>query len=138
MARACIDNTGGHGIALAERLKSKNRIDRLELVRDDLVCVEFTDAMTITLEDYLSVNPSGSPGLLEKRFRQEVQLPMVKTLRGGELVEFVPGKRITVKNSEKTETVCVRLTREEKKRLEEEASKLGVSVSDYIRAKVFG
>jgi hypothetical protein len=41
------------------------------------------------------------------------------------------------KTSEKRVMVHVYLTEEEKKRIEQEASKLGISVSAYIKVKLF-
>ena len=44
---------------------------------------------------------------------------------------------MTPKSTEKRVMVHVYLTKEEKKRIEESASKLGISVSAYIKVKLF-
>ncbi|WP_460025129.1 plasmid mobilization protein [Infirmifilum sp. SLHALR2] len=39
---------------------------------------------------------------------------------------------------ERSETICIRLTPAEKKRLRKEASERGLSLSDYLRLKLLG
>lgn len=142
MARACIMNVNDHGVLLAEYLKASGRIERWES-KDAWICFEFGGELTITFDDWLEVYPRKEnltyPPLREKArewFKKEIQVPMVKTLRGGGVSEFIPGERITVKSTEKTATICVRVTLEEKERIETEARKLGVTVSDLIRNTV--
>lgn len=52
-------------------------------------------------------------------------------------ITYINGSAMKPKTSEKRGMVHVYLTKEEKKRIEKEAGKLGISVSAYIKVKLF-
>lgn len=143
MGSACIVNANNRGITLAEYLKTQGKIESY-IDRGYIVCFEFKGELEISFEDYLQIlpNPSivrGSKGrehLERESFNKWVLLEVMRTLRGGEVIEYIPGEKIKVIDREKTEVVCVRVTPEVREKLEKESQELGVSISALLRAKL--
>lgn len=144
VATACIVNVNNIGVLLAEHLKSRGLIEHYEVTNNARVCMEFNGVLTIAFEDYMTVHPlrdhiEVSEAKLQREenaFNRWIQSEIIRTLRGGEVIEYIPRVKIAVKSTEKTEIICVRVTAEEKKRIEEEAETLGLTLSELIRSKI--
>lgn len=143
MARACVLNIWDRGRLLLEKLRAEGRIVSIEPVAGQpLYCFEFTGVLEIDLQDYIEVSPPHTYQnetmleMLREQFKKAVVLTVASTLRNGVIEEFTE-THITIRDTEKTEIVAFRVSREEKRRLEEEAEKQGLTLSDYIRSKLF-
>ena len=146
MGRACVTNVNNRGHLLVEYLKSMGKIQGYEWGSDARICFEFKGEIEITFQDYLEILPNvsvvrvskGREKIERESFNKWILLEIIKTIQGGEVVEFTPGEKIRLKDTEKTEIVCLRVSEEEKEKLEREARELGVSVSELVRSKIFG
>ena len=146
MGRACVANVNDRGYLLLEYLKTQGRILEYEWGPDARICFEFRGEIEISFKDYMEIHPfkshiivsKGREKLERESFNKWILLEIVKTIQGGEVIEFTPGEKIRLKDTEKTEIVCVRVSEEEKEILEREAKELGVTVSQLVRSKIFG
>lgn len=143
MAKACVLNIWDRGRLLLEKLRAEGRIVSIEPVMGQpLYCFTFTGTLEINLQDYMDVSPPHTYqnetmlGFLKDEFKKAIVLTIAKTLEGGVIEEFTE-TRIVVKDTEKTEIVAFRVSKEERRKLEEEAKKQGLTISDYIRSKLF-
>ncbi|MEM3399200.1 MAG: hypothetical protein QXQ84_09155 [Nitrososphaerota archaeon] len=145
MGRGCIVNVNNRGIPLIEYLKSMGKIQGYTQEKDYKICFEFKGELEITFQDYLQILPNvsvirvsrGREKIERESFNKWILLEIVKTIQGGEVLEYIPGEKIRLRDTEKTEIVCVRLSQEEKERLERESRELGVTVSELVRSKIF-
>ena len=145
MGRGCIVNVNNRGISLVEYLKSMGKIQGYEWGSDARICFEFKGEIEISFNDYLEILPNvsiirvskGREKIERESFNRWILLEIIKSIQGGEVVEYTPGEKIRLKDTEKTEIVCVRLSQEEKEKLERESRELGVSLSELIRSKIF-
>lgn len=144
MTRACIVNVNDYGLLIAEYLKANGRIVSWRYANNARICMDFDKELTISFQDYLEVHPlkdyikrsEGRIKMEKNDFNRRIITEIVRTLQGGEITEYIPGERITIKPTEKTVTICFRVTHEEKQRIEGEAKGMGTTVSDYIRSKI--
>jgi len=140
----CIPNYE-NAVAMIEYLKSKGSIVGVSY-RKDMICIDFTGEVEVTFDDYLQTVPYLTKHYVERLpshrdremswFNSKYLLYIMKTLRGGEVVEYVPGEKIRIKDTEKTEFIGVRLSREEKEQLESLVARLGTTVSDLVRSLI--
>ncbi|MEM1693827.1 MAG: DUF6290 family protein [Ignisphaera sp.] len=144
MGRACIININNLGELIAEYLKSQGRVQDVEWGDGPIICLEFKDTLTITFDDLLEVHPlrrrimqsRAHEEMARDLFNKYIQTEIIKTLRGGEVVEYVPREKITIRDTEKTAIISVRLTEHEKEALERLAKEMGVTVSEVVRRLV--
>lgn len=139
--KAYILNINDRGKLLLEYLKSKGCIESITF-EGTKIWFEFKGEVTITFNDYLEVHPRKTKverfkgTMIEKlekeTFNRYVQIPIIKSIQG-DVVNYIPGEEIRIKDAEKTEFLSIRVTREEKEQLEKMAQELGTSISDIIR-----
>lgn len=143
MGETCILNVSSISLPFLEYLKSKGKISEISPWREYL-CFEFEGEIEISIDDYIRSHPRRqdflrymkyeSFGTVERDvFNKNILLPMIKHLSGGEVVEYVPGEKIRLRDTEKTEYIGLRISKEEKKILEKVSEKLGVSISEFVR-----
>jgi len=141
MARACIINVNDRGKMMLEKLMAEGRIKNYKFAGNAMWCFEFDGVLEISIDDYLFTYKDT---MLEKKiilntayeqFKKYIVLAIARTLRGGAL-EDMSDTYIIIRSTEKTETICFRVTPTEKKMLEEAAREQGKTISDYIRSRL--
>lgn len=143
MARACIVNVYNRGKLLLDKLLVEGRIDIYEFMNDSRICFEFSKKLRIDIEDYKKVVPQHlyrNEAMLRmfiEDFKKYIVLPILNTVSGARIVSF-DEKHVELEPTTRTVTICFRVSREEKERLEEEAKRAGKTLSDYIREKLLG
>lgn len=139
MGRAHIVNVSGRGEALLKLLKTKGRIDGYRYVGSAKFEFEFHGKTVISFDDYLAVAPGylrdskADIEFLEREFRDDILLPIINSLRGGEVEEF-SSTRIVLRDTSRERRICFRVTEEEYMRLKRKAAERGVTVSELIRS----
>ena len=139
MARAYIRNVNNRGKLLLKLLKAEGRIDDYSYVGNATFEFEFHGKITIDFEDYMRVAPSYLKRsrthieFLQKQFKDYIVLPIINSLRGGELVEF-SDTRVTLRDTSRERKITFRVTEEEYERLKQKAAENGITVSELIRS----
>jgi len=143
MAKACIVNVNNRGVLLLEKLKIEGRIDDYYAIAGTpRLCFRYSKRLEITLDDYLSLESKNKLRNVMKyileEFKEYVIKQIILTLEDGRIVDLDVDKgRIVVEAGGRNIVVCFKVNETEKKALEEEAEKNRVSISEYIRSKVF-
>ncbi|MEM1533256.1 MAG: hypothetical protein QXE63_05610 [Zestosphaera sp.] len=143
MGRACITNVNDRGFAFLEFLKSMGKVLGYEFGKDAKLCFEFTGELEVSFSNYLEIHPHKTNILRHKAredmernsFNKWILIEIIKSLKGGEVVEYIPGDKVRIRDTEKTEIVCIRVSKEEKEKLEKEANELGKTLSELIRSR---
>ena len=141
MGRTQIINVSGRGEALLKLLKTKGRIDNYRYIGNTRFEFEFHGETVISLDDYLAVAPGylrdskSDIEYLKREFRDNILLPIINSLRGGEVKEF-SSTRIVLRDTSRERRICFRVTEEEYEKLKQKAAEKGVTVSELIRSAV--
>lgn len=141
MGSVCIKAAGNKIFTYVEYIRANNSNIIDAKTREADICIEFASSLVLSYEDYKKVNLiSDLQDYIEKqRFLDLVIRPAIASARGARLTKFdVDNLVIEFTDVKKTEVVHVRVTPDEKRKLEEEARKHGITISDYIRYKLFG
>lgn len=129
MAKACVLKNA-RTETLLRKLVHENRIEWYWATNLHL-CFEFSDKLRINLSDYAE-----DIGAAEE-FRTEVVMSIINTLDGA-VVKGIDTTWIELEPTERTELICFRVSKPEKKEIEKRAREAGMSVSEYIRKIVLG
>lgn len=127
---------------LAEYLKTKYDLEIFQSTLDggQRILVDFTGTIEITIDDFKQVYKEmyGHLPSLEILLREfgTLQQSIIDNLSSARVIEHKLHERTVIEDVVKAVSICVRVTYEEKKRLEQEALKNNMSLSDYIRARL--
>ena len=141
MARACIENMNNWMPAFLEKLRTDGKIVKWEWAGGPRMCFEFNGHLEIDISDMHDAVPDFvlKSELHYKQlisiFKKHVILMIINTLQGGVIHGFTD-TYIELESTERTRTICFRVTEKEKEKLEQEAREQGLSLSDYIRGKL--
>lgn len=141
MPVACVEGVGNYIHTYLEYLRVNNPSIASVREKRGMICIEFAGSLTLSYEDYRRVNGIDSSRDYVERtwFLERVVQPAIATVRGARLTRFDADKLVVeLADVRKTEVIHVRVTPEEKRMLEEEAEKHGMTLSDYVRYKLFG
>ena len=104
--QTCILNVNEYGKLLLEYLKTFGKINET-WYDDGKICFSFNGELEVTFDDYLEVHPlkeqiirfrgTHFEQLKRNSFNKHIQMEMVRNLRNGEVVRYVPGRLIKVK-----------------------------------------
>lgn len=137
VGRTCMLNVNNLARKYAEILLAEGKITTFEHV-DVNICVEFDRELVIDYNDFkrvLKVSSESVHELWKDLFFKQIILRAIET-RENAIVKEVTKTRLVLESTEKTETICIRVTPLEKEALEREAKQQGITVSELIRSRV--
>jgi len=104
--QTCILNVNEYGRLLLEYLKAFGRVKEL-WIDDGKICFSFEGELEVSFEDYLEVHPFKEQimkfkgtyfeKLKRDSFNRHIQVEIIRSLRNGEVVRYIPGRLIKVK-----------------------------------------
>ncbi|MEM1644092.1 MAG: hypothetical protein QW088_07475 [Desulfurococcaceae archaeon] len=105
-SQTCILNVNEYGRLLLEYLKAFGRVKEL-WIDDGKICFSFEGELEVSFEDYLEVHPFKEQimkfkgtyfeKLKRDSFNRHIQVEIIRSLRNGEVVRYIPGRLIKVK-----------------------------------------